>query len=70
MGTPYGALLGIVGTRPERMADGFAGPFHEGLGTLLQVSTGIRGIDTGPAGTAIQKPMVWKSCLIQPWVRW
>ena len=36
MGTPCGALLGIVGTRPERMADGLAGPFHEGLAEELR----------------------------------
>jgi hypothetical protein len=31
MGTTVGPVLGVVGTRPARMADGFAGPFHEGL---------------------------------------
>ena len=36
MGTAFGPLLGIVGTRPERMADGFAGPFHEGLSEELR----------------------------------
>src|SRR5262245_52582872 len=36
MGTTFGSLLGIVGTRPERMADGFAGPFHEGLAKKLR----------------------------------
>jgi hypothetical protein len=36
MGTPFGPLLGIVGPRPERMADGCAGPFHEGLSKQLR----------------------------------
>ena len=36
MGTAFGPLLRIVGTRPERMADGFAGPFHEGLAQKLR----------------------------------
>src|SRR5918999_3595371 len=36
MGTAFGPLLRIVGTRPERMADGFAGPFHEGLAEELR----------------------------------
>ena len=36
MGIAFGPLLGIVGTRPERMADGFAGPFHEGLSEELR----------------------------------
>jgi hypothetical protein len=31
MSLASGSLLGIVGTCPEGMADGFAGPFHEGL---------------------------------------
>ena len=31
-----GSLLGIVGTCPEGMADGFAGPFHEGLAQELR----------------------------------
>ena len=35
MGTAFGSLLGIVGTRPERVADGFAGPLHEGLSEEL-----------------------------------
>jgi dipeptidyl aminopeptidase/acylaminoacyl peptidase len=35
MGMTFGPLLGIVGTRPERVADGFAGPFHEGLAEEL-----------------------------------
>jgi hypothetical protein len=36
MSLAFGPLLGIVGTRPERVADGFAGPFHEGLAKKLR----------------------------------
>jgi hypothetical protein len=36
MGLAFGPLLGIVRTRPEGMADGFAGPFHEGLSEELR----------------------------------
>ena|SRR5919198_1186362 len=36
MGTACGPVLGIVGPCPERMADGFAGPLHEGLSKKLR----------------------------------
>jgi hypothetical protein len=36
MGTAFGPLLRIGGTRPERMADGCTGPFHEGLAEELR----------------------------------
>jgi hypothetical protein len=36
MSLASGSLLGIVGTCPEGMADGFAGPFHEGLAQELR----------------------------------
>jgi hypothetical protein len=36
MGTALSPLLGIVGTRPERMAEGCAGPCHEGLAKTLR----------------------------------
>jgi hypothetical protein len=37
MGTACCPLLRIVGTRPKRLADGFPGPFHEGLSQKLRV---------------------------------
>jgi hypothetical protein len=36
MGLAFGPLLGIVGTRPQGMADGFTGPVHEGLSEALR----------------------------------
>ena len=36
MGTACCPLLGIVGTRPKRMVDGFVGPFHKCLSKKLQ----------------------------------
>src|SRR4029450_2041730 len=45
-------VLRIVGTRPERLADGFTGPFHEGLAEELRALEPPMDPTRGPAAFA------------------